>query len=126
MLFNKAFAAKINLARQFVPQPTFQALFHELPIGRLSPPGLLTELRQQPVDRQKLWHRYHSRRRLVASPSPTIGRALACDPQWLEHHITAKLQKMSLLLHQDGFVSSLKKMPHTVVPAIECLSVNAV
>jgi hypothetical protein len=47
-------------------------------------------------------------------------------PDRVEYHISARLKKMAILLHQDCLKPSLKEVPYPAMPLIESLRIDTV
>src|SRR4030065_698585 len=47
-------------------------------------------------------------------------------PDRIEYHISARLKKMAILLHQDCLKPSLKEVPYPAMPLIESLRIDTV
>lgn len=62
----------------------------------------------------------------IAAPFPGVQRRHYLCAQRIQNDVTGQFQKIALLLHQNGFVTSLKKMSDELMSPIEMLGVYAV
>ena len=67
-----------------------------------------------------------ARGRPIAAHRHSLGSWAKHGPYRIQHHITAGLQEVALLLYQDGLVSALKEMSHTLMPLVEMLGVDPI
>lgn len=75
---------------------------------------------------EKLRNFFFSSHGAVAVPSPSAGMTDKLCTYGVEPNVSGQLKQVAFLLHQDRLVPSLQKMPHSVVPAVERLGVDAV
>jgi hypothetical protein len=62
----------------------------------------------------------------VAGPFPVFGLFDHLRADRIKDHITADLQKMRVLLNEDGLVPALKKVSSLVAAFVPRLGINAV
>ncbi len=67
-----------------------------------------------------------ARRGHVAGSAIRLRRLDHLGPHWIQGHIPANLKEMTVLLDQDGFVSSLEQVTGRAMPIVKELSVDAV
>jgi hypothetical protein len=57
----------------------------------------------------------------VGAPFPGVHLYTAFDPYRIEHYVTAELQQVRVLFHQNRLEPSLEQMANPLVAAIEAL-----
>jgi hypothetical protein len=123
----KAFTAQEDLGPQLLPRRVSRSLplGDELSIAR--PRQLLaSELRQCPVHLQPTGNLPQPGSRAVVAPPPLASRLYKPGPDRIENNVPGQLQKMRLLLDQDGLEPSLHQVTVSLVSPVEPLRVDAV
>jgi hypothetical protein len=62
----------------------------------------------------------------ITAPDPFFRPLHCCRPDRVEYHISARLKKMTIPLHENPLKSSLKEVSYPPVPLIESLGVDTV
>src|SRR4030043_1174926 len=62
----------------------------------------------------------------VTAPSPLLRTAFRLWPHRIQYNIPTDLKQMALLLYDYRRISSLKNMPDSFMPLVECLRVHAI
>ena len=81
------------------------------------------ELAEEPVAFKPAWRRRMPQKKAMAAPRPFFGRDNHFRPQGVQDDVPTQFEKITFLLHQDGFVPSLKQMSNRMVAPVEMLSI---
>ena len=123
---NKVIFAEKGLALDLIPYGLSYAPFHKLAIFFFRLGSCSTELSEYPIRGETGVGRRFPRCGQVAGPFPVFGLFDHLRADRIKDHITADLQKMRVLLNEDGLVPALKKVSSLVAAFVPRLGINAV
>jgi len=124
---HKLVGPQIDLAGELLPRRwRATPLGHEGPIAFLRNACPLAKVTQHPVGREPARRLTLPRRCAITAPPILSWMLHQFGPDRIQHHIATQFEQMGVLLDQDGFEPSLQDVPHTMMPPVVPLRVQAI